>query len=100
MFNVGDVVVRIGDVSTKMYFLRQGGLHVVVFVLHEEPFVPGTVEVRAADMKTVWDTMGPGAFFGLVVQLCAVAVTKGTLHGVVGRLALLRYHAERVWRKS
>ncbi|KNC46537.1 cGMP phosphodiesterase [Thecamonas trahens ATCC 50062] len=48
-FNAGDVIVRMGEISSKMYFLRAG-----------------TVEVRAEDMTTVWDTMGQGAFFGEV----------------------------------
>eukprot|EP00300_Choanocystis_sp_HF-7_P000629 c10526_g1_i1.p1 GENE.c10526_g1_i1~~c10526_g1_i1.p1 ORF type:complete len:469 (-),score=102.12 c10526_g1_i1:99-1466(-) len=49
IFNGGDAIVRMGEVSSKMYFLRSG-----------------TVEVRAEDMTTVWDTMSQGAFFGEV----------------------------------
>lgn len=48
-FNAGDVIVEYGSVSDKMFFLRSG-----------------TVEVRAADMESVWDKMGKGAFFGEV----------------------------------
>ena len=49
IYDAGDVIVRMGEVSEEMYFI-----------------VRGAVDVLGPDMETVWDSMSKGAFFGEV----------------------------------